>query len=66
MLMRETAPDTGLLLILFAALLTALAWPIISIPKGLALAGWLFGAWGAGIALLWLVSRAGRGGGGRA
>lgn len=56
--MRDATPDLGLFATLFAVLLVAWCWPVVSIPQGLALPLWLFAVWGAGVIALWRLSRA--------
>lgn len=47
----------GMFSFVFAALLLAFNWPVLSIPQGNALLGWLFAAWALAIVLLGLAAR---------
>ncbi len=48
---------SGVFALVFAALLLAFNWPLLSIPGPGQLLGWLFAAWVAAIALLGLAAR---------
>jgi hypothetical protein len=48
---------SGVFALVFAVLLLAFNWPILSIPGPGHLLGWLFAAWGAAIVLLGLAAR---------
>lgn len=47
----------GMFSFVFAALLLVFNWPVLSIPQGNALLGWIFAAWAVAIMLLGLAAR---------
>lgn len=47
----------GMFSFVFAALLLVFNWPVLSIPEGHMLLGWLFAAWALAIVLLAVAAR---------